>query len=162
MKIKTETLFLEGLEWLENNYDRDTYFKERDWVWLLQKWLLKEIRKRRLPYVLNHDCNYYGKLPDLGIYSDDKPLLLVEFKYEPAREREDIPLTKKPLNMWKNIIEDIKKVQEYVKKGSPCSIFVFIDEGSRFRQKEAPEGCEWRDWRSKKHNSSLLISIIKK
>lgn len=152
-----ESLLAEALKWLDESYDRFTFYVERDIVWTIQGKLVNMIKEAHHPYkVYNNYPILRGKRrsisTDLAIIGpDQKVLLAVEFKYEPSHERTDILGDNFPVVSWgqDGIGKDVRRVEEFVKKRRcKCAVSVFVDEGRWLRQREPHEGCKWIDWRS--------------
>lgn len=101
-----DALFLRSLNWLRINYSGFRFFVERDIVWTIQCHILQEIAETGLPLRVFND---YGILPgsrrslsaDLVLSGENSKIeVAVEFKYEPAHSRTDIPRVKFPVVGW--------------------------------------------------------------
>lgn len=151
---RASTLILEATRWLENCYERYTFFVERDIVWTIQGYLVDCIDARRLPYRVFND---YPMIPgsrrslsaDLAIVSvaTGDVLAAAEFKYEPSHSRSDILKTKFPVVFWgkDGVQKDIKRIQQFVAEGrTEFACAIFIDEGGAFRHREPHPGSEWQ------------------
>jgi len=127
-----------------NKYQSHIFFTERDVVWTYQT-ILSEIVSASLPnYKVYND---YGLLKgknrsrstDIVIVeeaSKDKGIVAIEFKYEPNKERNDIPKGKFPVISWSSYLEDIKRVKECVEKGkAETGIAYLFDEGNRYSKR---------------------------
>lgn len=154
LQAAAQTLMLDGLSWLQDSYDQHRFFVERDLVWTLQRWLLRETDARGLPFRIFND---YGVEPgprrslsaDLAILGDSKvPLLAAEFKFEPSHRRNDIDRRKFPVTDWDGICHDVERIRRWVHGGFIGEgIAVFIDEGGSVRRRRHAEtDCEWADW----------------
>ena len=86
----------------------------------------------------------------------------IEFKYEPAHSRTDIPPSKFPVvEDWKKVVLDIDRVKRFVDKSlARGAMSLFIDEGGYYRKRDAPPGSRWEDWHTDgwTHPVSVLIS----
>ena len=153
LQAAARTLMLDGLSWLQGSYDQHRFFVERDVVWTLQRWLLRESDARGLPLRILND---YGVEPgprrslsaDLAILGASKvPLLAAEFKFEPSHRRTDIDRRKFPVTDWDGICHDIERIRRWVHEGLIGEGFaIFVDEGGAARRRPAEAGCEWVDW----------------
>lgn len=145
-------LFKESLEWLKNNYNNFYFFKERDIVWEIQKYLIKLIKEKELSYKILNDYPMvrHGKfsiLCDLVIMEGEKVNIAIEFKYEPNHKREDISKCKFPVVSWNSVEKDIKRVKEFIERGKArIGYSIFIDEGGFFCKREAHPESQWEDW----------------
>jgi len=160
---KAKEVFEEALAGLEKAYGRSTFYCERDVVWTIQGRLVQMIEKQDLPYRVYSD---YPILPgkkrsfsaDIAILdSAKKVLLVVEFKYEPSHNRQDILQEKLPVVEWgKNGVEkDVNRVKQFVQEGKcQSAVSIFIDEGRWRRKKEPYQGSKWYDW-------PMGVSILK-
>ena len=151
-------LFESAIKTLRRQYSTYCFFAERDVVWTVQLRILKEIKRRGLPYRVFQEYKIVrGRetRTDLVILDAHcKVELAAEFKYEPSHKRNaniggNIPDGKLPVVDWSgenSILEDIRKVDGYVPTYAKTAYLVFIDEGSRFSWQKAPPGSEWRPW----------------
>jgi hypothetical protein len=148
-------IFRNSLQWLAKNYDKFTFFCERDIVWTIQTNLIEQVAKQRLPLKVYNDFPIIpGKrrslTADIVITNADQfPELAIEFKYEPSHKRKDILKQKLPVVVWAKggVEDDIVKVQRYLKE-QRCSYAttIFIDEGSYYKKRKLHQGCEWANW----------------
>ena len=146
-------LFLEVTSWLFESYSSHRFFVARDVIWTVQKRLWREISQNRLPYRVFHNFGMPGHptaRADLAIVTERGTVLLAaEFRYEPDRARagEDIWRSKFPVVDWKEVTNDVNRVQGFVARSRARSaVSVFIDEGGYFRfdlQKSAPRPSRW-------------------
>lgn len=165
---KADRLFMSSLDWLRINYSTFRFFFERDIVWTNQTHLLQEIEKAGLSLRVFND---YGILPgsrrslsaDLALIGENnKAEVAVEFKYEPAHSRTDIPRIKFPVVGWgaDGVAKDIQRIKEFVDSGVVNKAYsIFIDEGRNFRRRPAHPSSEWIDW---PNNVALLFSHVSK
>lgn len=135
-----EECFLDGLRDLREGYRDHTFWVERDVVC----WMQLRIRGS-LPegfYVFND----YGLLPgprrslsaDLVISHDTRPLVAIEFKFEPWKARLDIQAKKLPVIGWVDVLKDIGRLEQFVAIGAvEVAWSVCIDEGGRYRPRPA-------------------------
>ncbi len=164
--MNAEKLFMQTLEWLRDNYDKYKFFTERDVVWTVQMHLIDEIKKNNLTYKIYNDWpiekgERRSRCVDLVIMQGDKLKLAAEFKYEPDHKRKDFSekKLKQAVVFWKgenSVEKDIGRIKKYVEEDkAKIGYSVFIDEGKRFREKDAIIGTSWHDWNS----VSVLIYI---
>jgi len=155
----TTKLFEEAILWLRANYINYCFFTERDVVWTIQTHLIKVIEKGKLPHKVMNDypilrSKRRSLCADIAILGQDElPELVVEFKYEPAHKREDMPRSKFPVVFWnEGILKDIERIHTFTSRDltgdrtAKVAYALFIDEGSHFKQKEPPPGSRWKDW----------------
>lgn len=152
-----DSLLKSSLDWLRSNYSTFCFFVERDIVWSIQTHLLQEIAKAGLSLRVFND---YGILPgsrrglsaDLVLIGENNKIeVAVEFKYEPAHSRTDIPRIKFPVVGWgeDGVAKDIQRIKEFVDSGLVNRAYaVFIDEGRYFRHRPAHPGSAWIDCES--------------
>ena len=165
-------LFESALGWLNDNYSSFRFFQERDIVWTLQKHIFKEIEIFNLPFKIydNHKLAR-GKEVDLAILDRDNAAdTVVEIKFEPDHKRGSSDITVGKLNpsrvYWNSprnggVEPDVRRIRELVRQGtSRIGFSVFIDEGSFFSSRPAPEGARWENW-GKSPYSQALISVLK-
>ena len=154
LQAAAQTLMLDGLSWLEGSYDQHRFFVERDLVWTLQRWLLRESDARGLPLRILNDYGVEAGprrslSADLAILGDSNvPLLAAEFKFEPSHLRNDIDRRKFPVTDWNGICHDIERIRRWVHEGLVDESFaVLIDEGGSVRRRRHAEtDCDWVDW----------------
>jgi len=160
-------LFEQSLKWLEETYSQKKFFTERDIVWTIQNYLSEQIAKNNLPYKvlcewpITTDGNKKSSWADLVIMKGLDIEIAAEFKYEPNHKRiEDFSVNKlkNDVVFWdkQGVGEDVQRVKKFSeerKAKTACSIF--IDEGKRFRKREAFNGSQWHDW--KNADVSVLI-----
>lgn len=166
--------FENAVAWLKDHYGQFQFFVERDVVWILQNYLVSQIKEYNLPFRVFND---YPILPgkrrslcvDLAILNTDCLVeVAAEFKYEPSHKRANIWPTKlKPsVVFWGDdgMDKDVKRVQDYVDRGkAKIAYAVFIDEGGYFRSKLPHPGSQWIDWNTKvisPHKVHLLWSRV--
>ena len=80
---------------------------------------------------------------------DGRVEVALEFKYEPAHDRSDIPSEKFPVVDWGNegVAKDIERVRRFVEEGrAGIARSYFIDEGGAFRHRELHPGSHWAHW----------------
>jgi hypothetical protein len=144
-------IFLEGMNWLKQNYASFRFFLERDVVWTVQKRILETVENQGLPYRVFND---YPILPgvhrsissDLAILDQKSMIeLIVEFKYEPAHERQDICTHKLPVVFPNNIEKDIARIEQFAAGKTETALAIFIDEGGHYRSKLSYLESEWED-----------------
>jgi len=124
-----------------NKYQSITFFTERDIVWTYQTILSELVLESPPNYKVYND---YGLLKgkkrsrstDIVIVDEvsiDKGIVAIEFKYEPNKNRSDIPKKKIPVISWSSYLKDIEKVKECVEKGkAETGIAYLFDEGNRY------------------------------
>lgn len=164
---KADSLFISSLDWLRINYSTFRFFVERDIVWTIQTHLIQEIAQAGLSLRVFND---YGILPgsrrslsaDLVLIGENNKVeVAVEFKYEPAHSRTDIPRVKFPVVGWgeDGVAKDIKRINEFVESGFVNKAYaVFIDEGGYFRHRPAHSLAMWIDWEG---GVSVMLSVYK-
>ena len=169
--MESIALFQESLDWLKDHYRQYQFFTERDIVWTMQTYLNKEIKEHQLPYrVLTEwpieQGNRKSLCADLAIMQGSVIEIAAEFKYEPDHDRKE-DFSEKKLNSnivaWNKhgIGDDVARVQRFVKdKKANVACSIFIDEGKRFRHREAFAESQWHDW--EKASVSVLICWAKK
>ena len=149
-----EELFEYALEWLRAHYAEFHFYVERDIVWTMQRHLQDEIITLDLPFRVFND---YPMLPgkrrslsaDLVILDSENHIrVAIEFKYEPAHEREgvDISTGKFPVVCWGSdgVSKDIARIREFIAMGKAMAAYaVFIDEGGAFAHRPAHPGSQW-------------------
>lgn len=146
-------LFENALTWLQQTYHEHTFFVERDVVWTVQLWLIREIAGRGLPLRVFNDYAVV-KGPRRGLCCDiaivdqsNKVKVAAEFKYEPDHRRQDILPQKLPVVGWIDMQKDIARIRTFIEAGAiECGYTVFIDEGGYFRHRDAHSGSDWLDW----------------
>ncbi len=91
--MEASELFENAIIWLKEHYAQFQFFVERDVVWTLQLYLIRQIREQSLPYPVFND---YPILPgtrrslcvDLAILNTENLIEgAAEFKYEPSHQR---------------------------------------------------------------------------
>lgn len=148
-------LLTDSLDWLRATYPEHRIVVERDLVWTLQKWLIREVHTRDLPLRVFND---YGVEPglrrslsgDLVLVPLDSPapLVVAEFKFEPSHRRLDIDRKKLPVVGWGGVAEDAARIRRWVDAGmTQDGLAIFIDEGgfAHDRRTALPD-CEWSGW----------------
>jgi hypothetical protein len=148
-------LLNDALDWLRFTYPEHRIFVERDLVWTLQKWLLREASARGLPLRVFND---YGVEPgrrrslgaDLALVPLDSPVPLVvaEFKFEPSHRRADIDRKKLPVVGWHGVVGDVARIRRWVGGGMTREgLAVFVDEGGfAHARRAALRDCAWGSW----------------
>ena len=165
MALLSEELFSNSLVWLKSNHQKYKFFVERDIVWTMQSYLLKQVNDNNLPLVIQNDYPMlHGKnrslSTDLAIIFRDKVELAVEFKYEPSHKRKDIIPGKFPVVFWgkDGVLKDIERIKRFVdEKKSKVAISILFDEGGFFRKRPAYARSKWIDW---ENGTSILYSIV--
>lgn len=150
-------LLVDGLAWLRASYPEHRIYVERDLVWTLQKWLVREVAARGLPLRVFND---YGVEPgprrslsaDLAVLplTSPLPLVVAELKFEPSHRRAEIDPRKLPVVGWEGVVEDVARIRRWVAGGLILEgLAIFIDEGRFFqpRRPALPE-CAWTPWGS--------------
>lgn len=134
-----------------NKFQSCTFFTERDIVWTYQT-ILSEVISKSLSNCKVY--NDYGLLTgknrsrstdiviveraseEIGIVeaaSKEKGIVAIEFKYEPNRNRTDIPRKKFPVISWSSYLKDIERVKECIDNSKAESGIAYLfDEGSRY------------------------------
>lgn len=114
--IEAKDIFEDAMKWLKDHYGNWCFFTERDIVWVLQNYMIPQIRDKSLPYRLFYNFEMYpenkkggkkssqggdarNKVPmaaDLVIFNDDKKIVevAIEIKYEPSHQRKYNPKAK--------------------------------------------------------------------
>ena len=153
----------EIIEKIRNNYQSYHFFVERDFVWTVQELFAENIEKNRLSYVIYNDYpiekgERRSRSVDLAVvrkgisYTDiitgkEKAELVIEFKFEPSKRREDILTCKFPVTDWKGIRDDIKRIKQFVGDGkAKTAVAMLIDEGGRYGHREIENPSKWVDW----------------
>ncbi len=155
-RTKAAAQFKEALEWVSRNYERHSFWCERDVVWTVERKLRELVNEggpRRLvlpEYPMRH-AGRRSECADLVIREHDETVLVVEFKYEPDYRRPEFAAypaqgrRRLPVVAWKSVERDIERVQEYVASNrAKAGVAVLIDEGGYWqsRRKELP----WVYW----------------
>ena len=143
------TLFENAMERLRNTYVHGRFLLERDIVQAVRSHLLQEVRQCGLPYRVLTEHRVLGrKRADLVIISGGTVAVAAEFKYEPSPDRSKrISDGKFPVVAWKEVLEDVERVQSFVEKGNVRTAYaVLIDEGGCFRPREVSSPSQWCDW----------------
>jgi hypothetical protein len=167
--VDASTLFEDSFSWLLANYATFNFVTERDIVWTLQKRIVETAKEHNLDVRTFSDYPILsgprrGLSADLAILTPDGSSVevAVEFKYEPAHSRKDIPHNKFPVCFWgmDGVAKDVLRIRQFVESGRVRRAYsYFIDEGSYFRHRPPHVGSEWED-RDVGHGMviSLLIS----
>jgi len=146
---EAEALFISALADLRRTYRTQTFWVERDIVCHLQRWVTD-----RLPdgmFVFND----FGLMPgprrarsaDLAICDHDGPLVVAEFKYEPAAARLDIKSNKLPVIAWSDYDKDVERISEFVGTGAvPVAWAVCIDEGGHYAGRSRRPYSQLEHW----------------
>lgn len=140
--------WLDALDWLRSTYGDRVYYTERDIVWTVQTRLANDARLSRPLQVYNDytvrtgSAQYRVDLVVVDRSQDDRPLLVVEFKYEPDHTRGglagDIPRGKvdPEVASWSEVIKDVSRVEQMVGSGhAEVGVSILIDEGGYRREK---------------------------
>ena len=153
-----------SLAWLKENYEKFTFYVERDVVWTLQTRMNEIIREQVLPFKVFNDFRMLRgdqrrRTADLAILDETTNAVLValEFRYEPSHARNDIPHSKLPVVFWGDdgVGEDVKRIRSFVSADSEfmdenrraqVAISVFVDEGGVFADRTAHPGSRWEVW----------------
>lgn len=135
----SEQEFLCALDELRTRYSEQPFWCERDVVcWLQRRLTLSCSGSLRV-------FNDFGMLPgprralsaDLAIVDGNEVLLAAEFKYEPAKTRNDIKPNKLPVTGPVDYFRDVARIESFVIAGkTPVAWAIFIDEGGRYRAQE--------------------------
>jgi len=165
-------LFENALTYLKDNYKSYHFFVERDIVWTLQLYMIKEVETQQLPFKIYDNHKFVkGKQADLVILNKDQSIdTLVEMKYEPdhMRANVDIFAGKFPRVYWNSkrdggVEPDIVQVRSFVEQGfASLGFSIFIDEGSHFFRKTAPEGSMWVNWGQSPYSNKIISVLISK
>lgn len=176
--MEATELFERAIGWLQENYANFQFFVERDIVWTIQTYLIRQIKEQDLPYKVFNDFpilpgNRRSLSADLAILASNKNDLVevaVEFKYEPSHERSDVDIWHTKLTpsvvFWGSdgVAKDVERVQEFVAKGKARVAFaVFIDEDGYFSHRPPHLGSKWIHWNTmdaSSHNVSVLWSRV--
>lgn len=172
MTQDSSQLFEAALGWLKDNYRSFHFFQERDIVWTLQIHMLKEIETSNLPFKIydNHKLAR-DKGVDLAILDRGNATdTVVEIKYEPDHKRGGLDISMGKLNpsrvYWNSprdggVEPDVHRINQIVRQRTARTSFsVFIDEGSYFSSRPAPEGAKWENW-GRSPYSQALISVLR-
>lgn len=154
-----------SLEWLSEHYWDQPFWMERDVVWTLQKRLKDDPEAAGGPVQVVHNFRTAFGHVDLAVLLDDMPRVLIECKYEPARQRPDFVSGRlgQAVVFWDRdgVLEDIRRVTRAVASGdAPVAYAVFFDEGGRFRHRASPPISTWLDWRSGNAHVSVLLTRV--
>lgn len=162
-------LAVAGIDWLAANYPVDRFFAERDVVWTLQRWYGRRAAEQALPIRVMNDFGaepgpYRALSADIALVLEDRPPVVMEFKYEPSHARADISPGKFPVISWQGVAADAERVQRWVRDGrATAGIALLIDEGGTFAARAAVghrwpipaiPGGTWTNWGS--YNQSDL------
>jgi len=158
------------LDRIRDEYLAHSFYLERDFVLLVQKYFWEIIKYSGLPFQVFNDYpieegERRSKSADLiiveeGIYNkksfDDvllarvKAELAIEFKFEPSEERVDVCQHKLPAVAWSgknSVTEDIEKINRYVNDNKTKSaVAIFVDEFWRHRGQEINRPSRWINW----------------
>jgi hypothetical protein len=178
-------VFKDCLEYIRQKYSGFHFYCERDFVWTVQKFMTEYIEKNGLPYKVLNDYpiesgERRSKSVDIAVVSsnlDDKAVVMgiaqaefvIEFKFEPSKLRKDeICVHKLPVVIWSEVIEDIARVNRFVKnKVAKCSIAILVDEYGRHKISQhhlKNDNSTWIDWGNcncEKLNVSILYTEVK-
>lgn len=172
-------LFENSIAWLKENYAQFQFFVERDVVWTIQKYLIRQIKEQSLPFRVFNDYpilsgNRRSICVDLAILNMDNLVeVAAEFKYEPSHERKYKASQGKEGDIWHTkfgptvvfwgddgVGKDIKRIQNYVDIGKAKAAYaVFIDEGSHFSSKLPHHGSEWIHWNTQDISSQQVALL---
>ncbi|HJT56955.1 MAG TPA: hypothetical protein VJ761_10700 [Ktedonobacteraceae bacterium] len=151
--MESAALFEDAIEWLRENYAQFQFFMERDVVWTLHLYLIRQLEKQGLSYRIFH--GFTIPFDDGGIKNvdlvllngDDTIELAAEFKYEPSHQRKDLRRTKFPVVLWPDLLKDIDAVKKIVaQKKAKIAYSALIDEGGHFINQSLPPGPIWKSW----------------
>lgn len=121
---------------LAEHYEKTVFYTERDVVWFVQTTMVSLLAEAHSDLRVFNDYRMPNRSrADLAVVdmSTTAVLLAVEFKYEPARARADIPPGKFPVTAWAEISKDIDRVGAYVASGqAQQAVAVLIDEDGRY------------------------------
>lgn len=172
MTQDSSNLFEVVLAWLKDNYESFRFFAERDIVWTLQLYMLREAEMRKLPVKIydNHKLSK-GKQVDLAILDkNDSADTVVEIKYEPDHTRAGLDISAGKLDpsrvYWNHqkyggVEPDIVRIRSFVAQGiTRIGFSIFIDEGSHFSCKPTQEGGKWEDWRQSPYSKARISVLI--
>ena len=129
-------LFEDTLTLVLNTFTSHRFVKERDIEWTIYKYLIDRIESQVLPYrvldghtMLTHPSKVSA---DLVILTPaDAVEVAIELKYEPHNKRKDIASGKFPRYDYREIVEDVEKIQTYVRQRLAREAYaILIDEGS--------------------------------
>jgi hypothetical protein len=100
-------------------YAEHDFHYERDIVWTMQRQLKKTLSQsgRRRTVFTEYPMRKGARrscCTDLAILENDEAGLVAEFKYEPAHDRPDILTKRLPVVVWREFLNDITRMQEYV------------------------------------------------
>lgn len=158
--MTAEELFESALSYLEKNYSKETFFTERDLVWTIQKYLIKTISEKKLPFCVISEYRLMpNEIADLAIMENKlsnikkyQPVnIAIEFKYEPNQIRKDIdiPSGKFPVTDWKEITIDIDRIENFVYDGkAKIGYAILIDEGGRYKSKPIENKTKLIEWQN--------------
>ncbi len=153
----------QAVEWLRETYDDYAFYVQRDVAWTLQNRLSELVGQAAVDLCVFNDYLVLDARPrpchaDLVLVGSAGTIeVALEISYEPSHRRRDIPASRLPMVFWgQGVVQDVQRAQQYVKHGAVVAGWsLFIDEGGHFRERTAPPGSEWHDWR---HGKWALIS----
>ncbi|MEO9028979.1 MAG: hypothetical protein ABI413_09205 [Ktedonobacteraceae bacterium] len=164
--MEASELFENAIVWLRQNYAQFQFFAERDVVWTLQLYLIRQINECNLPYRVFHGYTITfddrsTKNVDLVILNEKGTVeVAAEFKYEPSHHRKDFLKTKFPVVLWPEAVKDVVGVQNIADQRKASAAYsVLVDEGRHFLYKPLPPGTAWKHWDTDdatSHQASLL------
>ncbi len=160
-----EELVESSLGWLSEHYWDQPFWLERDLVWMLQKCLADAAERTEAGVRVLHNFRTSAGHVDLAVVREDQPLIIIECKYEPARNRPDFVSQRldQPVVFWDHngVLEDIRRVTTAVAAGEAAAGYaLFFDEGGRFRHRDAPPTSRWLDWVSSRGDVAVLLTHI--
>lgn len=136
---EVEEVFLRVLRTFCEGYGDAVYYTERDIVYVLQTRLVAALAQYdRGVQVFNDYKISPTARADLVVRSRtatqaDSSLLAVEFKYEPDRDRTDIPQGKFPVTAWTEITKDRDRINLFASANrAEVSYCVLFDEDGRY------------------------------
>lgn len=148
------SVFGSTLVWFRINYSSFIFYTERDIVWTVQTKIIKQIRENNLPFQVFNDypmlsSRHRGLSTDIAILDKERHTveLAIEFKYEPAHLRVDIPKNKFPVVDWFAVEKDIARIDEFVQAGkAKIGISILVDEGGFFHVRTPLHSHTWENW----------------
>jgi hypothetical protein len=151
------TLIEEAVDWLREHYGEFDFWVERDLAWTVQTQLRRMVDERELPYLVLNDYpmlagSRRALTADLVIRDRRTgTMVAVEFRYEPAQWRTEFMAMpgKLPVVVWgaEGVAKDVGRIRKFVEEGvASVGYALFVDEGRRFRHRQAHPGTRWVDW----------------
>jgi uncharacterized protein YuzE len=155
----------DSISWLRDHYWDPPFRLERDIVCILQNRLTESLSEAGVHAQVVPNFSVSDGQVDLAILAEGVPLVVIECKYEPSKQRPDFAVgrPKQPVGLWdrQGVLDDIRRVTRVVVAGQARAGYaLFLDEGGGFRHCSASPMSTWLDWRSDQANVSVLLTRV--